>query len=104
MDVMNNLETFAVVGEEMSYFRRAETSKASSCIEGLTVALSERLYHVLLIKLSEKVCPRLNLVDGISVQVAHGLALHQHGQFSCYLVNAFSFSSFVAIVIFCLNF
>jgi hypothetical protein len=68
------------------------------------VALSERLYHVPLIKLSKSVNPRLNLVDGISVQVAHCLALHQHSQFNCYSVNAFSFSSFVAIVIFCLNF
>ncbi len=32
MDVMNNLEASAEVGEEMSYFRRAEMSKASQLL------------------------------------------------------------------------
>ena len=47
--------------------------------------------------------PRRNLVDSSSVQVAHGVALYQHGQFNCYLVPTFNHSSFAAIVIFCLN-
>ena len=67
MDVMNNLETSAVVGEEMSYFRRAETSNASSRVERLSVALSKRLHCIPLIELAENVSPRRNIVDSSSV-------------------------------------
>jgi hypothetical protein len=102
MDVMNDLETSAVVGKE-SYFWRAETLKASSRFYGQSVAISERRYRVPLTKLAENVSPLLNLVDRSSIQVTHGVALNQDDQFNCYLVNAFHHSRFVAIVIFFLN-
>jgi hypothetical protein len=76
MDAVNDLDNIAfVLRDEVSYFWRTETSKASSCLEGLPVALSERLYHVPLIEFSGNIGPHLNLVRSIGVQGPHGLVL-----------------------------
>jgi hypothetical protein len=73
---MIDLETSAFVGEEVSYFQRAEMWKASPRIEGLRVTLSERLYRVVpLVEFLENIGPRLNLVRSIGVQGPHGLFL-----------------------------
>jgi hypothetical protein len=73
--VVNELETSAFVGDEVSYFRRAETSNACPPIECLNVALSERIYHVPLVEFSENVGPRFDLVRSIGVQGPYGLFL-----------------------------
>jgi hypothetical protein len=72
MDVVDNLETSAFVGEEVIDFWGAETSEARSSIEGLPMALGERFYHVPLIEFAEHVGPGQHLVSSGGIR-GHGM-------------------------------
>jgi hypothetical protein len=75
LDVVNDLEAPAIVGEEVSNLWRAETSKTSFRIKGLHVVLRELLYRIPLIELLNHIGPSLNVFCRVSVQVPHGLGL-----------------------------
>jgi hypothetical protein len=90
MDMVNNLEASAIVGEEMSDLRMSRTVESRlAYLEPGRGAL--RKYRFPLIELTENAGPRLAPVGRISVQCAHGLVppLDQNGQFNCYLVRSF---------------